>query len=73
MPVTCKHCGGLGTIKTGEELRRLRKKKDGKTLAVVAKAVGVSISHLSDLENGHRDWNFKLVQRYLRALNERPS
>lgn len=63
----CSFCGGTGVSVRGIDLRNKRKKR-GLTLMVVSRRMGVSISHLSDLENDKRTWNHLLVSKYERAL-----
>lgn len=51
-----------------DELRVIRT-KDGHSLASLAKASGVSLGYLSDLEGGHRWPNPTQVKKLARALN----
>ncbi|MBF8377911.1 helix-turn-helix transcriptional regulator [Alicyclobacillus mali] len=53
----------------GERLRRLREER-GLTLAQVASAAGLSVSHLSAIENGtRRNPSFHIVARIARVYN----
>lgn len=50
------------------ELRVLRE-KDGHSLSSLAKAAGVALGHLSDLENGKREPTAAVTKKLSRALN----
>lgn len=50
------------------ELRVIRT-KDGHTLTSLAKTAGMSLSYLSDLENGRRRPNAKVTKKLAVALN----
>jgi predicted transcriptional regulator len=67
MPTDCPTCGSK-SLPTPEEMKALRAMKPRKTLKIVSKAMGVSESYLCDLENGRRDWNADLIERFRKAL-----
>lgn len=50
------------------ELRVIRE-KDGHSLTSLAKAAGMSLGYLSDLENGRRWPNATVTKKLARALN----
>lgn len=50
------------------ELRVLRE-KDGHSLTSLAKAADMSLSYLSDLENGRREPNARMTKKLAVALN----
>lgn len=52
---------------TGEQARKLRT-KSGKSLRVVACALGFTASYLSELERGRKNWNSDLLRRFERTL-----
>lgn len=54
--------------KTWMELRVIRE-KDGHSLTTLAKAAGMSLSYLSELENGHREPNAQMTKKLAQALN----
>ncbi|QDK02801.1 Cro protein [Gordonia phage Squiddly] len=51
-----------------QELRVIRT-KDGHSLSSLAKAAGISLAYLSDLENGHRWPNATQLKKLAMALN----
>lgn len=53
---------------TWQELRVLRE-KDGHSLTSLAKAAGMSLGYLSDLENGRREPNATVTKKLAVALN----
>lgn len=53
---------------TWMELRVLRE-KDGHSLTSLAKAADMSLSYLSDLENGRREPNARMTKKLAQALN----
>lgn len=53
---------------TWMELRVLRE-KDGHSLTSLAAAAGISLSYLSDLENGRREPNARMLKKLAVALN----
>lgn len=56
------------TRKTWMELRVIRE-KDGHSLTSLAKAADMSLSYLSDLENGRREPNARMTKKLASALN----
>lgn len=56
------------TPQTWMELRVLRE-KDGHSLTSLAKAADMSLSYLSDLENGRREPNARMTKKLAQALN----
>lgn len=50
------------------ELRVLRE-KDGQSLTQLAKGSGIALGYLSDLENGKRPPNPRVIVKLARALN----
>jgi hypothetical protein len=58
------------SAKLGKELKALRISK-GLMAMFVAKVLGISNGHLSDLESGNRVWSKKLVESYLSAIGEK--
>ncbi len=53
---------------TGESARNQRKTR-GKLLKDVAEAMGISLSYLSDLERGKRNWDQPLADKFTIAMN----
>jgi len=53
---------------TWMELRVLRE-KDGHSLTSLAAAADMSLSYLSDLENGRREPNARMTKKLAQALN----
>lgn len=56
------------TPRTWIELRVLRE-KDGHSLTSLARAAGMSLGHLSDLENGKREPTPAVLKKLALALN----
>lgn len=54
--------------KTWLELRVIRE-KDGHSLTSLAKAAGMSLSYLSELESGNRQPNAQMTKKLAQALN----
>ncbi len=54
--------------RTWLELRVIRE-KDGHSLTSLAKAAEMSLSYLSDLENGQREPNARMTKKLAQALN----
>lgn len=54
-------------VATGLKARKARKKAH-KSLRQVACNLGFSVSFLSDLERGRRNWTEQLLKRFERAL-----
>lgn len=54
--------------RTWQELRVIRE-KDGHSLTSLAKAAGISLGYLSDLENGRREPNATMTKKLAVALN----
>lgn len=67
---TCDACAGEGRMPDGSTGKVLRseREKAGITQAVVAEAMGISTSYVSDLEADNRDWSHELVVRYRLAV-----
>jgi transcriptional regulator with XRE-family HTH domain len=67
----CPKCGGTGKIpdqkSIGDEMRQLRIHA-GISLRSAASKMGFSASYLSDLENGHRNWDEGLVEAFKEAI-----
>lgn len=67
----CPHCNGTGKVtdhaKLGARLQRQRNRA-GLTLREVAKAMGISVSYLSDLEHGRKLWTITKVEFYRQAI-----
>lgn len=67
----CPCCLGTGqeqqAQKVGAEMRE-RRLTAGLKLSWVSKKMGISISHLSYLEQGKRQWNTDLADRFLKAV-----
>lgn len=67
----CNKCGGTGTVVdpvyVGGNMRKFRKDA-GKSLRSVAKAMGLSVGYLSDLELGRRGWNTSLQKAFIRGV-----
>lgn len=53
----------------GSKMRTLRSRED-LSLRKVARVLGLTISFLSDLERGRRNWRPELAQRYEAALRK---
>lgn len=62
--VTCTRCGGSGSTErvSGLAMRKLREDA-GLTLRQVAKKLGVSIGHLSDMELGNRTMSDEVAEQ----------
>ena len=68
----CAACGGLGTVPandTGAVLRAERERA-GVSGKVLADAMGISDTHLYDMEKGNRGWSNEQVAAYQQALGE---
>jgi hypothetical protein len=63
----CPHCLGTGldpnSVDTRKEARKVRESK-GLTLLEVSKAMKISVSYLSDLELGRRQWDGKKLKKF---------
>jgi hypothetical protein len=55
------------TVIASRRIRSMRKAQ-GRTMGDVADAMGVAVSHVSDLETGRLKWTLDEGHRYLRAL-----
>lgn len=68
---SCHCCHGTGTeldhATVGAELRSLRETR-GLSLEAVAKKLKLSLSYLSDLERGRRNWTEAKVARFRKAV-----
>lgn len=68
---TCPHCDGTGKAPDwraiGQQWRRSRRDRD-LTQGQIAKALGVSVSFISALENGKKPWPARMEFKYLAAL-----
>lgn len=69
MSTKCPKCGGTGKLIASIEARNMRVSRK-LTLAKVAKAMGISVQYLSDLETGKRDWDTELEHIFRSALKE---
>jgi len=69
MRITCKYCGGKGSLPCPQELRAKRERAK-KTLTEVAARMGISKARLSSLETGRWDWNATLVDKFQSALKD---
>ena len=67
----CRHCGGTGypidEVPAGEALRAAREAA-GLGLREIAGSIGVSPTHVSDVETGRRNPSSAFLGRYLAAL-----
>lgn len=67
----CPCCLGTGKeqdpARVGQALKKKRRAA-GKTLREISLRIGVSISYLSCLESGKRNWSPSLREHYLRSL-----
>lgn len=63
----CEKCGGTGE-KIDPKVLREKRDKSGLTAATVAARMDISASYLSDLEQGRRDWDAKLLADFLKAI-----
>jgi transcriptional regulator with XRE-family HTH domain len=67
----CPTCEGKGSIDnpifTGQKMRTLREGR-GLTLRSMAGKVGISLSYLTDLEHGRRNWSPELIAKCHKAL-----
>lgn len=66
-PMKCPKCGGTGDIPDYAFLLRKRI-KSGISQTKAAKIMGISNTYLSELENGRRDWNARLLAKFKRIL-----
>lgn len=67
----CPCCLGTGLKQDPESVgREMKERREaaGLKLSWVARRMGVSLSHLSYLEHGKRQWNPRLADLFLRAL-----
>ncbi len=68
----CDKCNGTGQIpddrRLGREMREMRQAA-GITARKVAKAMGISPAHLSDMEHGRRRWMPRLVIAFTIAVD----
>jgi transcriptional regulator with XRE-family HTH domain len=67
----CPKCGGTGKIADDRDVGAYMKAKRKKTLLRqkhLAKALGLSIASVSDLEHGRMAWTHELQVKYLKAL-----
>jgi predicted transcriptional regulator len=68
----CKRCGGSGVEASesqGAEMRGARK-LSGATITDVAGAMGISVTHLSDMERGNRRWTPEMSRRFMVAISD---
>lgn len=69
----CPHCNGTGKVTDhaalGAKLQR-RRINAGLTLREVSKAMGISLSYLSDMEHGRKAWTVTKVEFYKRAIGQ---
>ncbi len=71
MPETCIRCHGTGVEPDPTEIgRRARSTRNGQGLGLpeLARLLGCSVSHLSDLERGLRAWSGPTARAYLKLL-----
>lgn len=66
----CHCCTGTGKeldhAAVGASMRRLRTAR-GLSLQEISRRLDLSLSYVSDLERGRRNWNDELVERFKRA------
>ncbi|HYE72619.1 MAG TPA: helix-turn-helix transcriptional regulator [Blastocatellia bacterium] len=67
----CPKCHGTGHVDDprgiGQELQELRKKAR-LPLRVVAAKMDISISYVSDMEQGRKPWTIAKIEAYRRAI-----
>lgn len=70
----CRVCGGTGHVidegPAGEILRKARESA-GLGLREIATKLGVSATHVSDVERGHRKPSTAFLERYLAVIGAR--
>jgi transcriptional regulator with XRE-family HTH domain len=66
MPVRQK-IPGIDSVKTGEKFRAARESM-GLMLQTVADRMDISMTYLSELERGRRNWSDSLVEKFQKAL-----
>jgi len=66
-PQVCPKCGGRGTVISGVEARNMRVSRR-LTLAQVSKKMGISLPYLANLEQGIKDFNYELEDKFRLAL-----
>lgn len=70
----CHCCGGSGEeldqAATSKLMVALRTKA-GISQSEVARRMGLSNTHTSDLEGGNRNWNLELIERYKNACEQK--
>ena len=65
--LTCEKCGGTGQLFDHGMLRAKRLSR-GVKAGFIAAQMGISASHLCDLEHGRRRWNAELAQKFNKSL-----
>ena len=68
----CWQCCGTGKIYPGREVGKMARKhreRAGMTLGKTARAMGIPVSYLSDLERGNTSWHAGLVARFDLAID----
>lgn len=56
-------------VRINREALRILREKDGHTKTSLAKAAGMAVGYLADLENGHRPGNAVVIAKLADALN----
>lgn len=68
----CPTCQGQGKVPSQEladDLKR-RREEAGITLTAMAAAIGISTTHLGDIEKGHRGLSVEIASKYETQLTE---
>lgn len=67
--IPCKRCDGEGTeaVIDGQKLRTAREQA-GVSMGQMSRALGISVTHVSDLERGNRAFSEDLARRFLAVL-----
>jgi len=67
--IPCKRCHGEGTeaVVDGPTLRTAREQARV-SMGEMARALGISVTHVSDLERGYRGFSEDLARRFLAVL-----
>lgn len=65
----CKRCNGTGVEADAEDIKDSRERAQ-LTQQQAAKRMGISASYLSDLENGRRDWDSDLLEKFYAMLSK---
>jgi hypothetical protein len=65
----CKGCGWIPDHTTYAPVARYERKRIGAVLKQVAKEMNISLSYMSELEQGRRTWDETLINSHRRAIS----